>query len=168
MSQPEVNVSQPLDDRQALDLWKYLQDRADQIKERMWTITGWLFALMTGLLGVIADKCVDLGPSRIGEDQEQPWLVEPAMAACLSALGLFLCGYTLFMQRAYGHHVISNWVQANRILQGYPALRAVCLGEGPIKPVPDRLRDAVRLATLTFVLGFVFLTILVVAVIPRC
>lgn len=168
MSQPEVNLSKPLDESQALDLWKYLEDRADQIKERMWTITGWLFVLMTGLLGVIADKCLELGPSRIAKGQEQPWLSDPAMAAILSVLGLFLCGYTRFMQRAYGRHVLSNWERANRILQGYPALKAVCLGEAPVTPVPKEPHDAVRLGAITFGLGFVFLTIFVVALITKC
>ncbi len=36
-----------------LDLWKFSSEDTAKIKDKLWTIASWLYALMSGLLGFL-------------------------------------------------------------------------------------------------------------------
>ena len=49
MSTPKI----PIDDDDYLELWKWFQEDAAKIKERMWTIANFFYTLLGGTLGFI-------------------------------------------------------------------------------------------------------------------
>ncbi len=85
-----------LSDKDYLDLWKFFSEDTAKIKDKLWTIASWLYALMSGLLGFMfkfkPDSPVD------------QWMIWPMAIA-----GIFLSIYTWYMIREYGKHVRTGW-----------------------------------------------------------
>ncbi|GJM35872.1 MAG: hypothetical protein DHS20C18_48730 [Saprospiraceae bacterium] len=152
-----------MENKDHLDLWKYFQDHADHIKERLWTLTAWLLALLTGLLGFITKNGMQFGADRIVDGQVKPFVTDPVLVCVLSILGLILCGYMYLLQDAYGNHILSNWEKANRILAKYPDLKEIVLGDQKLKPTPVYVKDAVYLIRLTSSFGGIFIIVIIVS-----
>lgn len=46
-----------LNKQEYLDLWKVFSEDAAKIKDKLWTIASWLYALMSGLMADMFDIC---------------------------------------------------------------------------------------------------------------
>lgn len=74
-----------------LDLWKFFSDDTAKIKDKLWTIASWLYALMSGLMAFMLDeKAEELRP-------------------VMGVVGISLSVYTGYMIQQYGMHVRSGW-----------------------------------------------------------
>ena len=49
--EPDIRYKIEKDSKDYLELWKFFAERGDYYKDKMWTITMWLFALLGGILG---------------------------------------------------------------------------------------------------------------------
>lgn len=80
-----------LKEQDYLDLWKFFSEDTAKIKDKIWTIASWLYALMSGLLAFLFDKKAAGWHSFI----------------CL--VGIFLSIYTGYMIYEYGRHIKGGW-----------------------------------------------------------
>ena len=74
-----------------LDLWKFFSEDTAKIKDKLWTIASWLYALMSGLMAFMLDD-------KAGE-------FRPLMGI----VGIFLSLYTCFMIYEYSIHITGGW-----------------------------------------------------------
>jgi len=86
------------------DLWKYLSDDTAKVKDKLWTIASWLYALMGGLLALIVKYLAEI-----------EILVGGAWLIVMALLGIVLSVYTLYMIREYGRHVQSGWDRTDKL-----------------------------------------------------
>lgn len=110
-----------LKDQDYLDLWKYYSEDTAKIKDKLWTIASWLYALMSGLMGFIAKYQIEL------EDQVETaigkhlsfWSIAMAMA------GFVLSLYTAYMIREYGWHIKGGWRITDSLIDKIGGLKEV-------------------------------------------
>lgn len=95
----------PLKPEDYLDLWKYFSDDAAKMKDKLWTIASWLYALMSGLLGVVVKYLLDRPEAT----------VDPLLLAIILLSGVGLSVYTCLMIWQYGMHVRTGWNRTNFI-----------------------------------------------------
>ena len=89
-----------------ISLWKYFTDDAAKIKDRMWTISSWMFTLLAALLAYIGRhlETTDTGIVTI----------ENELLVTISAvMGIVLSIYTMFMIQQYGQHIRGMWNRAD-------------------------------------------------------
>jgi len=80
-----------LEGKDYLDLWKFYNEDTAKIKDKLWTIASWLYALMSGLMGfMLEDKAEEFRP-------------------VMGVVGIFLSIYTGYMVQQYGMHVRTGW-----------------------------------------------------------
>ena len=95
-----------LDKSVYLELWKWFQEDAAKIKERMWTIATFFYTLLGGTLGFIAkDLLID----------NTITLSNPPLVLVISSLALVISAYGIYMIRSYGWHIQSSWDRASFI-----------------------------------------------------
>ena len=82
-----------------LDLWKQFEEDANKAKDRLWTITSWLYALMSGLMAFLLDQ------------QNHNKILIPFGAGT----GILLSLYTWYMSKELGRHIKKHWDRANKI-----------------------------------------------------
>lgn len=92
-----------------LSLWQFYQNRADQVKDRLWTSGTLHFTILAVILGFSADKCLDL--SRAFNN----WVINVKLLIALSVLGLLFSYYRLKFVKNYGKHINSNWDKADEL-----------------------------------------------------
>jgi hypothetical protein len=74
-----------------LDLWKFFSEDTAKIKDKLWTIASWLYALMSGLMAfMLEEKAAEFRP-------------------VMGVVGVFLSIYTGYMIQQYGMHVRTGW-----------------------------------------------------------
>lgn len=96
------------------ELWKYYEDRADQLGERMWTIGLWLMTVVTATLALpFVAKFVVPNPTF-------PFLsIEHPVAVVLVAIfGALFCIYSYAAISELREHIESNWRKAGYVLDG--------------------------------------------------
>ena len=50
-----------------LDLWKFFSEDTSKIKDKLWTIASWLYALMSGLMAfMLEEKAEEFRPVMVG------------------------------------------------------------------------------------------------------
>jgi hypothetical protein len=154
-------------DKDDLVLWKHFQEDANKIKERMWTITTWLFTLITGLIGFIFKFFTILGNS--DNDQISSGIfLEPLIVILLGIVGLFICIFTYQMVSSYGKHITTCWKRSNFILRRNPDL--LIMWKSGFKNPFDELKDppnlpleSKRIFWLITAFGIIFLIISMLA-----
>ena len=90
------------------ELWKYFEDRADRLAERLWTIGIWLMAVIAATLALpFAAKFVvfpDTGfPIQVGARLP---------VALISVFGIAFLFYSYAALHDIQHHIIANWRRA--------------------------------------------------------
>jgi hypothetical protein len=88
-----------LKEQDYLDLWKYFSEDTAKIKDKLWTIASWLYALMSGVMGFVVKYQIE---GKAAGDNAF-WLKAMALT------GILLSLYTIFMIREYGLHIRSGW-----------------------------------------------------------
>lgn len=118
------------------DLWKYISNDTAKVKDKLWTISSWLYALMSGLMGFIVKHYMEKGIS--GE--------QVGLVSIFILCGLGLSVFTCLMIWQYGLHVRSGWIRANGIALKIDGLTALTGYDGTLteeiqkQPEQDHLK----------------------------
>jgi len=150
------------------ELWKHFQEDANKIKDRMWTITTWLFTLKTGVIGFIFKFFTDAAKDDVIQ-YYYGMFSKPLIVLLLAIVGIFICIYTFFMVRSYGTHISTCWKRSNFILKrNYDLL---LIWKSGFKNPNDDLRDppaipkeAKRIFWLVSAFGLIFLLISILSI----
>lgn len=135
-----------LTDEDHLDLWKYFEGRAEDIKQAMFNTLTWTLGLTSGLLGVIfvSVTTLDLEKSAIG-------LGELMASAALS--GLAICSYTWLALSESARHIQGNWKRADRSRANIEGLDEILATGAPQTP-PIRIWVQLRIVVALYVIAF--------------
>lgn len=139
-----------LSDKDHLDLWKYFQGRADNLKEVMFRTVTWTLSLGSGLLGVLVIILTDFDKDKAAI--ELPW----AVAGTASA-GLTICLYAWFILNESAKHIQANWNRADLArakIEGISSvLESAKSASKSTMKIWDQLRILVALYAAAFVLA---------------
>jgi hypothetical protein len=106
-----------------IKLWQYFSDRADMLKEKLWTISTWLLVLASGIIGfTLKEEFIVLGPEL---SAPAPW-----SAFVLSLIGMLICAFGFLVILDYGEHIRGNWDRANRLKEKIVPLHEIITGKG--------------------------------------
>ncbi len=97
-----------------LELWKYFTDDSAKIKDRMWTISSWMFSVQAGLLTFVANK--------LPADTQQSVGTNYSVIAGATVVGILLGLFTIIMIFQYGNHIRGMWNRADMIRRELPGL----------------------------------------------
>lgn len=93
--QPECNY----DPKQDLELWKYFSDDAAKVKDKLWTISSWLFTVLGAVLG-FSVKFFDI---------ENLSFTQPVAIIIIAIIGIVMSIYAYWMITSYGRHIQITW-----------------------------------------------------------
>ena len=100
-----------LEHKDYLELWKYFSDDAVKVKDKLWTISIWLFALMGSVLGFIMKYMIEemkIKQKAQMEEKELLLMYDPLiLIGC--GVGLVLTVYAWSMINSYGKHIRAAW-----------------------------------------------------------
>jgi hypothetical protein len=161
MAEQTVNTGKNDD----LEVWKYFNEEANNIKDKLWTIASWLYALMGGILALIAKNL----------DETDHSFSYPLMILVLSLVGIALSLYTWWMIKMYGWHVRTCWDRSNFLrkrVNGLDEIWKSGVRENARKDDPNRIPFfARRLLVLDLLFGGGFVVTAIKALIqflPLC
>ena len=100
----------------SLDLWKWFQDDAARVKDKMWTISAAFYTIFTTFLGFIGKYL---------KDEEGLSVEQPVLVASVSLAGMILSVYAMYMISQYGKHLVSGWNRADYIKRRIEGLNEV-------------------------------------------
>ncbi len=118
-----------------LDLWKFFSEDTAKIKDKLWTITSWLYALMSGLMAFMLDD-------KAGE-------FRPLMGV----VGIFLSIYTCIMIYEYGIHITGGWRTTVFLAQRIDGLKPALDGRNPKQKGKQEVKSETRLVRILKKLG---------------
>lgn len=125
------------------DLWKHISDDTAKVKDKLWTIASWLYALMSGLMGLIVENF--LSDKKVS-DHTHLYLI---MLFC----GVGLSIYTCLMIWQYGMHVRRGWNRADNIAKEIDGLKQ-SLGQKPPEEHPSKMLPPFAWPLLVLALGY--------------
>ncbi len=145
-----------------LEIWKHFSDDAERVKEKLWTVSIWLFALLGSVLGFIVKLM----------DAEKLTFTQKPLVIASCGVGIMLCIYAWWMITSYGKHVQTAWNRTNHILKDDNELRELWLsgylGKERLKkedeienPVDTFPKFAQRIRVLVLLFGLAFLVLLI-------
>lgn len=96
------------------ELWKFFEERADRLGERMWSIGIWFMTVITATLSLPFLSQI------IKPDNVCPYLrIEMRIPVVLIAIfGILFCVYSYSALLDIREHIESNWRKAGYILEG--------------------------------------------------
>jgi len=144
---------QDFDKDDYIHLWQYFSDRADMLKDRLWTMATWLFGLNSALLGFI------FGTPLIAFDSVGSAVRAPAFVLALALAGCVLCLYAFVLIYDYGKHIQRNWDRAGRLSAELPLVEYALGGKAKVEQKANLPPIAKHLMVFTFVYLVAFLTI---------
>jgi hypothetical protein len=106
-----------------MHLWEYFSDRADMLKDRLWTMATWLLGFNSAILGFI------FGTSLIAFDSTGSTIHAPAFVLALALAGCILCLYAFFLIYDYGTHIQRNWDRAGVFKAKLPLVMEALAGK---------------------------------------
>lgn len=141
-SSENADIGRPLERDDYLDLWKYFESRADQLKEDMFKTLTWVIGFAAAVLGFIVNEFVDLDPAK-------PLINHKGLAAIFCLVGLALCIYAAFLLSEFAEHIKRNWERAKRCKGEVKGLSYIIEGtsfdsNAPNKPGETSLGAAVE------------------------
>ena len=113
-----------------ISLGQYFSDRADMLKDRLWTMATWLFGLNSALLGFI------FGTPLIAFDSAGSAVRGPVFVLALALAGCVLCLYGFVLIYDYGNHIQRNWDRAGRLSAELPLFEYALKGKDRRNPDP--------------------------------
>jgi hypothetical protein len=148
-----------------LDLWKYVTDDAGKIKDRMWTMASWMFALLAGLLAFSVKYFS-------GANRGDLKIENPVLIIVIGILGIVLSGYAMFMIQQYEQHIRNMWNRSDLVRREIRGLCEIWFLNLPDKIIEDKEKNrneqtvppvAKRLIYLAVGFGMVFISLLFLA-----
>lgn len=136
-----------------MHLWQYFSDRADMLKDRLWTMATWLFGLNSALLGFI------FGTPLIAFDSAGSAVRAPAFVLALALAGCVLCLYAFVLIYDYGEHIRRNWNRADRLSAELPLVEYALGGKAKVEMKAILPPIAKHLMVFTLIYLAAFLTI---------
>lgn len=100
-------------------LWEYFENRADMLKDRLWTIGTWLLGFNSAILAFI------VGTKLIVFDKTDFAIPNPSVVLILVLAGCALCFYARLLIKDYGDHIGRNWERANFLEERLPLIQEV-------------------------------------------
>ena len=107
-----------------LDLWKYFESRADDLKAQMFERVTWIIGFAAAVLGFTFDKFADLNSDALTPGQK-------LLAVGLCGVGLVLCAYAGLVLAEYARHIERNWARSKRCRGHLNGLLEVIKGDPP-------------------------------------
>jgi hypothetical protein len=142
-----------------LELWKYFQERADDIKEAMFRTITWTTGIAAALLAFMFTSLISFDPAKAK--------ISHFVAALAAAVGgLIVCFYSVLALREARKHIQANWDRADFCEKHVRGLQTIIRGDGrkprrkTIMPIWWQLGIVVALFAFAFV-GLLVLTALV-------
>jgi hypothetical protein len=98
-------------EKDVFELWKYFEDRADELSDRLWTTGTWLTAILAAILVVpFTAKFIEVQPGNF------PLSVGFAFPVILVSLfGIAFGVYALLVLKDIKEHIETNWRKAKYI-----------------------------------------------------
>ena len=96
------------------DLWKYYEERADRLGERLWSIGIWFTTILGGILS-IPFAAHFINPATSGLPLE---VVSPLPVTVLSVFGILLSLYAYIVLSDVREHIEKNWQRSGYALEG--------------------------------------------------
>ncbi len=148
-----------MDELNYTDIWKYLEDRANKLKDRAVTLSTWLLGLATAMIAFAADKTI-----RVGADGAT--VNAPELVLLIGVLGLGLVWYVVKMLKNYGLHLERNFKRADRARQQIGTLDEIWDAGKDITEEGLKLSEPLSIvATAAYALGTGFAALLVLGVV---
>jgi len=96
------------------ELWKYFEDRADRLGERLWSVGAWLMAVIAATLTLpFVAKFIETSTAFF------PVQVSGRLpVAMIAVFGMLFCTYSYAALRDVREHIESNWRKAGYVLNG--------------------------------------------------
>lgn len=94
------------------ELWKYYEDRADRLGERLWSVGIWLMAMLAGAISLPFAAGFIKPTSSLFPIQ----IVSRIPVAILALYGMLFCVYSYAALRDLRDHIESNWRNAGYVL----------------------------------------------------
>jgi predicted ester cyclase len=126
-----------LNENDYLELWKFFQNRADDIKGRLWTTIIWHYTVLTGLLIFIIDRFMKFELSG-------------TIGAIFSFLGFIFCFLTIRFITEYGEHINSNWDRANSLKKKIKGLEKIIPNDQKDKESKEKSGLSYRISEWSF------------------
>lgn len=118
-----------LEGKDYLDLWKYFESRAEQLKSELFKLFSIFFGVASALLGFLADKIVTVQATGVSMSNK-------GVTVLICLAGLLMCAYAGVMLSEYNKHVQRNWDRGGRAREVLIGLSYVLEGVQP-KPYSD-------------------------------
>jgi len=96
------------------ELWKYFEDRADRLGERLWSVGAWLMTVIAATLTLpFAANFIETSTAFF------PVRVAGRLPlTMIAAFGMLFCIYSYAALRDVREHIESNWRKAGYVLNG--------------------------------------------------
>lgn len=142
-----------------LELWKYFQTRADQLKEDMFKTITWVIGFAAAVLGFIVNKFINLDNTLT-----QPLIINKSLTIVFCIVGLLLCIYAGFLLTEYAKHIKRNWDRSDRCKDKIDGLDELIKGtcscrKGTGIAIWWRIGGIIIAFSLAFLSGLFFITI---------
>lgn len=118
-----------LEGKDYLDLWKYFESRAEQLKSELFKLFSIFLGFASALLGFLANKILTVQPSGVS-------VLDMRLTVLICLAGLLMCAYAGVMLAEYRKHIIRNWDRGGRAREVLIGLPYVLEGVPP-KPYDD-------------------------------
>lgn len=99
----KTSMLKDLDER-SFELWKFYEERSDNLKSESWTLGTWILTVQAAILTL----CVTQGKMRLCEHWPLICFDEPRVAAAI------------FLLTDYSHHIRENWDRAKLLVPPVP------------------------------------------------
>lgn len=139
-------------------LWEYFEDRADMLKDRLWTMATWLFGLNSTILGFI------FGMPLIAFDSAVSAVGAPTFVLALALVGCVLCLYAFVLIHDYGKHIQRNWDRANRLSAELPLVKFALGGKAKEQQIANLPPIAKHLGVFALIYLLAFFSIAAFAI----
>ncbi len=96
------------------ELWKYYEERADRLGERLWSVGIWLMTVLTATLSLPFGAGFIKPSSTFFPIQ----VISRVPVAMLGLFGILFCVYSYAALSDIREHIESNWRKAGYILSG--------------------------------------------------
>jgi hypothetical protein len=115
-------MSYKIEDDDYLDLWKYFQERADNVKEAMFNSVTWSVGFVAAILGFIMTTQVNVADLSVAA---------PKAVIGVSLIGLLLCVYSWIVVLESKKHIRRNWHYADACKLQVEGLDSILRTAGP-------------------------------------
>ena len=96
-----------------LELWKFYEERAERLSERLWNTGIWLMTILTAILAT------PFAANFVVPTEKCPYLLVkvPIATGLIAFIGMLFCWYAYMALKDMRKHIERNWIRAECILK---------------------------------------------------